>query len=753
MLILSLWISGTTRTGKTSLLVAKFCQWVRKHSLEPRPKSPGFNSAGKLTSAVLVFAANNNNRRQLNDRLSLSVEGTYPVICKTPVGFIADEVMLFFPLLFKKLNLKAQFPLRLRPETEQELATRLWRNESDWEILCAVDNEYRLVRQTLDLLQLAGASCIPTEDISYILQEGLGSEEVDSETSDGAAYPLGNHLWSRMGELLLIWRKWCLDRGLLSYGLIYDLYWRYLLPNSEYQHHLIRRYQAVFADDLDDYPAIARDLFELLLDRGVAGVFTYNPDGKIRLGLNADPDYLEGLASRCEIEVLAPTKDNLAVDLAATAIELVTENAYLVNLPAAIQSLQTISRAELLRQTAEIIIAAVQRKEIQPQEIAIIAPGLDEIARYTLMEILSAAGVEIEPLNEQRPLISSPLVRTLLTLLALVYQDLGRLVDRDAIAEMLTILSQQPKGGKLVPLIDPVRAGLIADYCYHANPQQPYLSPVEEFPRWDRLGHEATAVYQAIIEWIEEIKTKQQAQAFLTKSEAAPSFQGGVSLTPTIILDRAIAKFMGHGTYFSSDCAPRRGIQGAETSSARSPSTGKANRLAILRELMETAQHFWEVDRRLRQNEPSFQSQSATVAQFIQLLRRGTISANPRPLGQFQTKSGAVTLATIFQYRSLRTTHRWQFWLDAGSPLWQQGGAATLFAAPLFLQKWSGKAWMPEDEYEMDRQRLQRIIRDVLARAEEKIFLCHSDLGVNGTEQMGALLPLVQAALQYKLKV
>ena len=715
MLILSLWISGTTRTGKTSLLVAKFCQWVRKHSLEPRPKSPGFNSAGKLTSAVLVFAANNNNRRQLNDRLSLSVEGTYPVICKTPVGFIADEVMLFFPLLFKKLNLKAQFPLRLRPETEQELATRLWRNESDWEILCAVDNEYRLVRQTLDLLQLAGASCIPTEDISYILQEGLGSEEVDSETSE--------YLWSRMGELLLIWRKWCLDRGLLSYGLIYDLYWRYLLPNSEYQHHLIRRYQAVFADDLDDYPAIARDLFELLLDRGVAGVFTYNPDGKIRLGLNADPDYLEGLASRCEIEILASTQDNLAVDLAATAIELVTENAYLVNLPAAIQSLQTISRAELLRQTAEIIIDAVQRKEIQPQEIAIIAPGLDEIARYTLMEILSAAGVEIEPLNEQRPLISSPLVRTLLTLLALLYEDLGRLVDRDAIAEMLTILSRQPQGGKLVPLIDPVRAGLIADYCYHANPQQPYLSPVEEFPRWDRLGHEATAVYQAIIGWIEEIKTKQQAQAFLT---------------PTIILDRAIAKFMGHGTYFSSDCAPRR---------------GKANRLAILRELMETAQHFWEVDRRLRQNEPSFQSQSATVAQFIQLLRRGTISANPRPLGQFQTKSGAVTLATIFQYRSLRTTHRWQFWLDAGSPLWQQGGAATLFAAPLFLQKWSGKAWMPEDEYEMDRQRLQRIIRDVLARAEEKIFLCHSDLGVNGTEQMGALLPLVQASVQYKLKV
>ena len=164
---------------------------------------------------------------------------------------------------------------------------------------------------------------------------------------------------------------------------------------------------------------------------------------------------------------------------------------------------------------------------------------------------------------------------------------------------------------------------------------------------------------------------------------------------------------------------------------------------------METAQHFWEVDRRLRQNEPSFQTQAATVAQFIQLLRRGTITANPRPIRQFTPQVGAVTLATIFQYRSLRTSHRWQFWLDASSPLWSQGGAATLFAAPLFLKQWTGRTWMPEDEYEMDNRRLQRILRDILARAESKIFLCHSDLGVNGTEQAGALLPLVHATRQY----
>ena len=684
----SFWITGTSRTGKTSRLVNEFRNWVRKQLLKPKTEALPPN----LASAILVFAANNQNRRELSDRLVLAVDGTYPVVCKTPVGFVTDEVMLFFPLIFEELNLKAQFPLRLRPETEQELATQLWRNEPDWLELCELDNEYRLVRQTLDLMQLAGASGVATEDIATILNRGIADIEPNNNLQ----------LNRRMGELLLSWRSYCLDRGLLSYGLIYELYWRFLLSNPKYQQHLRNRYQAVFADDVDDYPAIARDLFELMLAQGATAVFTFNPNGKIRLGLNADPEYLAGLASRCQQEQLEPNTPNLATEFADTAINLVTEIAYLVSAPDSIQSLQTISRAELLRQTAEIIIEAVNRG-VKPSEIAIIAPGLDEIARYSLIEILAARDIAVVPLNEQRSIVSSPLVRSLLTLLCLIYRDLGRLVDRDSIAEMLTIFSQSQ--------IDPVRAGLIADYCYQYLPEYPCLYPVETFSRWDRLGHQATQAYKSIASWIEASKLRQKRQSFLT---------------PTILLAEAIEHFL--------------------TSSSLS-----SDRLAILRKLMETAQHFWEVDRRLRQNEPSFQTQTATVAQFIQLLRRGTITANPRPLRQFSFQPEAVTLSTVFQYRSLRSSHRWQFWLDASSPLWSQGGAATLFAAPLFLRNWSGKTWMPEDEYAMDKERLERILQDIMARATDKIFLCHSDLGVNGTEQAGALLPLVHATSQVQL--
>jgi hypothetical protein len=715
---LPIWIKGASRSGKTTRLVREFSQWIRgklrqEETVREVALASGDRKEAKTASgfpiapATLVFAANNNNRRNLADRLSSAIEGSYPVICKTPLGFISDEVMLFWPLLFERLNLKAQFPLRLRPETEQALATNLWRERLQREDLgWAEVGEYRLVRCILDLLQLAGASNTPTEAIGKIISQGL---------PDGGWSAVNGGMncqsWEQIGELLLDWRQWCLDRGLLSYGIIYEIYGRYLLNDVRYQYHLLRRFQAIFADDVDDYPAIARDLFEFLLDRGAFAVFTYNPNGKVRLGLNADPNYLGGLASRAAIEELQQPTKNL--NLGELAIELIQNPGSLVTLPESIRSIQTISRAEMLRQTAEIIIEAVEKKEIEPPEIAIIAPGLDEITRYSLIEMLSARGIAVEPLNEQRPLISWPIVRAILTLLALVYRGLGRLVDRDAVAEMLVVLSHKPSSqeGKFLPDIDPVRAGLLADYCYHIDPEQPCLLLVESsFPRWDRLGHKATTAYREIVGWLEETKKLLQQERFFSAIS---------------IIDRAIEHFFPNGSNLPYD------------------------RLAALRELMETAQHYWEVDRRLRQNEPNFEPSSSIVANFIELLRCGTITANPLPTRTLGVKSGGITLANIFQYRSLRGSHRWHFWLDPASILWQKGGAATLFGYELFLKEWNEQPIMPENEYEAEQQLLKRILLDLLARVEERVYLCHSDLGINGAEQMGPLLSLVNVSQQF----
>ncbi len=47
-----------------------------------------------LPRSILVFAANDDNKRELADQLALAVRGSYPILCKTPLGFLTDEVHL-----------------------------------------------------------------------------------------------------------------------------------------------------------------------------------------------------------------------------------------------------------------------------------------------------------------------------------------------------------------------------------------------------------------------------------------------------------------------------------------------------------------------------------------------------------------------------------------------------------------------------------------------------------------------------------
>ncbi|MHC0062300.1 recombinase family protein [Nostoc sp. UIC 10890] len=722
----SVWIVGTSRSGKTARLVEQFCNWLEpenKYAESFYTKKTGRKKSGYVPEflylkqtepGVLVLAANDDNRRELGDIIVTSTLGKYPVRAKTPLGFFQDEVILFWPLLINSLNLKAQFPVRLRPETEQELATKLWRPQLDEEILrIAGVNESRLVRRILDLLQLAAYSGTPCEDIAQILAKGLGENTTTLEPEF-------------LASLLLDWRNWCLERGLLTYGIITELYSQYLLSDRNYQQHLTKRYQAVLADDVDDYPSVARLLFELLLEQGAIGAFSYNPDGAVRLGLGADPNYLEGLAERCRVEILTgPPPESLGEQLTKQMVELVTEPMILLSLPEIVHSIQTTSRAQLLRQTAEVIANAIQSKQVQPEQVAIIAPGLDAIARYTLVEILIKQNIPVESLNDQRPLISSPVIRALLTMLALVYPGLGRLVDRDAVAEMLVVLSrkqQLPENStdamnrvsttdamnRVSTNIDPVRAGLIADYCFVPHPDRPNLLPVSAFERWDRIGYAATTAYNDILQWLEQQRSQQELRLI-------PS--------PISLLDRAIQRFLWNGSNLPYE------------------------QLAALRELLETAQHYWEIDTRLRQIAPVETTPHTTIIEFIQLLRRGTITANPYPVRPIGGARKAVTLATIFQYRSSRRSHQWHFWLDAGSPLWAKGGAATLFGAPFFLRDRLGEPWTAEDEKLAEEQRLQRILTDLLSRVSERVYLCHSDLAVNGQEQLGPLLPLVNACV------
>jgi hypothetical protein len=629
-------------------------------------------------------------------------------VAKTTIGFIQDEVLLFYPLLIEELNLTADFPLRLRPETEQELATKLWQPAIDrlnWREIAP--SEYRFVRRILDLIQLAAYAGTPLESMPRLLASGFGVELATTP------------IYSCVESLAAEWRDWCLAHGLLTYGIMTELYWRHLLPHPIYRQHLSDRYQAIVGDDLDDYPAIGRNICEVLLDAGVWGAFTYNPDGMVRLGLSADPDYLLGLQSRCTHKIYLESSitpllgergtNSPTVDLIVRAV--LNPGNFLL-LPSRVSAIEARTRGEMLKSAAETAIEQIQRGQVQPGEMAIVAPGLDAISRYTIVDIFERAGIPIESLNTQRPLASDPGVRALLTLMALTYPNLGQLVSRDEIADLLvtfgsvdippTPLNKRDLAGSLTS-IDPVRAGLLADYCYAPAQSQPRLLSYIHFPRWDRLNANVVKAYDRIVAWVERVQQQQPI--------------------PLDLITNTIEYFFDRGSYLPFD------------------------RLSALRELMETAQHYWQVAERTHRPTEYLESAHQITAQFILLLRQGTVSANPYPIGQLKPQNQAVALSNIFQYRASKRSHPCHFWLDVGSPLWAEGGAATLYGAHLFLKERSRleRPWTEADTEASNEQRLERILRDLFYRVTDRLYLCNSDLAIDGREQTGQLLTLVHS--------
>jgi hypothetical protein len=651
-----------------------------------------------------VFAANGDNRLRLAEQIAPLTEGKIPAITTTPTGFIQDEVTLFWPLLVPFLGPLPQFPVRLRPENEQELATRFWQQKLlDGTFQVEGWPEAQTVRRSLDFLQMAASSAIPAEDLAVLLPEGI---------------PPGfapESVWRAVGEALVAWRDWCLERSLLTYGVMTELYWRHLLPQPLYQEKLLARYGGIWVDDLDEYPAVAADWLQVFIDQARPVAMTWNPDGKVRLGVGADPDRMEALRSQCPVvKDLAPPSDVLANTWADPVVDWVTNPLALPEPLDCFQTIQTTSRGELLRRTAEAIASSVAKGDVAPYEVAIIGPGLDAIARYTLAEILTSQGLPIASLNDQRPLINSPLVRALLTLITFVYPGLGRLADQDAVAEMLVVLSQIPQAPEIAPWfetvqIDPVRAELLVDHCFEPRLDQPELLPIERFERWDRLGHKATQAYQRLRQWIAQQQEQRQQR-----------------LIPGVVgfLDRAIQTFYSGGNHLPAD------------------------QLTALRELVETAQHYWTVEDRLRQRGPTLGDTDTTasvktsIERFIGLLRQGTVTANPYPAESIDPAQRGITIATVFQYRLQRLRHRWHFWLDAGSSRWLTG-TDNLFGFPIFLSSYPGRPWRTEDIEALHSDRLERILRDLLGRVTERVILCHSDLAVSGQEQAGPLLTLV----------
>jgi len=856
-----LWIAGGVRSGKTQALIERGQAWLQvRHARSPQAdleNVPLPLQVRQTAPPILVLAASGDNRIQLSDRLAQAFQDTpadqRPALhVTTPIGFFEQEVLLFWSILTDIHQSAVLFPLRLQSETEQELATALWQSAIETGDLQQVGvSPKRMVRRILDVLQLCTVTGVSVAEIAARFDVGLPQQTTPE-------------LNQAMQAAAAQWQTWSLAQGLLTYSTIAGLY-QALLQRPLYQERLLTRFSGLLADDLDEFPPITRGLVETFLAARRCIALTFNPDvelepintpfdtegdrlawgGGIRRGINANPQVWLTLADQCECLNLTQTA-GLGDSLSSTVLELIDNPFYFQTLPAGIAQISTVSRSQLLRRVAEEVAQLIQTGKAQPHEIAIIAPGLDAVSRYAITTILEGRQIASRTLNVQRPLIGSPRVRAVLTLLALVY-ELGDLLDRDAIAEMLTVLSPRrrtfseslwatatpaiatgllthppdvrdlpnsqnsPKSpnplnspdspdsldsfststastasplGRLTPDIDPVRAGMIADFCYRPDRDHPELQPIEIFRRRDRLGYRAVAAYENLRQWLADVRQQCQnhtladAQAVLHKIiqdwlwltalpydavaelrtllESAQHYWKVQTVVRSIDLSSIDSNPIDSNLSDSKPIDPNSVNPNPRNPKPTSRNSDQGAAAIVTNEAGDLANDFSEAAGGffLPANSPTNSliprsGEAAIVDRFVRLLQSGVVAADPFPV-RSPLAEQCVLLSNIFQYRSTQQAHRWQFWLDVGSPLWAQGGTAELFGAPLFLADWQGEtAINSQMTQRWEKQRLRSIVRDLLARCDRQIILCYSEMDTTGADRIGALSPLVDAAVEW----
>ena len=159
-----LWIEGNSCCGKTYRLAEKIITSITQSQFPQKP---------------LIISFNQENKKNLGNILLSCDRNIEPQKIRTPSGLMIEDVFLFYPLICQQLSIKPKIPFRLLSETEQELATQLWRSDLTSELLALFGGEYNTVRRILDFMQLSASAGIPYEKITQRLyaSETISDEE------------------------------------------------------------------------------------------------------------------------------------------------------------------------------------------------------------------------------------------------------------------------------------------------------------------------------------------------------------------------------------------------------------------------------------------------------------------------------------------------------------------------------------------------------------------------------------------------
>ncbi len=532
----------------------------------------------------------------------------------------------------------------------------------------------RLLSQLLDNLNKAALNGYPLAEVAVRL------------SSAWSGPPERLLLYQQAQECCERFREECLRRGLLDLSLTVEVFSK-LLDHPTFWRYFQERYRHLLVDNAEENVPVAHDFVARLLPGLDSALLVCDESGGYRTLLGADPDGALALRRLCRSHLRWERPPWPAAALAAFVSYRLGQGD---SRPegageALLGAIARRYRSEMIVAVAERLAQMVHEEGIPAEEIAVLAPYLDGVLRFTLAQECAARQVPLSVLRRYRRPVEEPAVRALLTFATLLYPEWELPPPLFDVAEAL---------GQALQL-DPARAALLADWVYDAASTG--LRSPESLP-----GRARARFGPALLE---------HYRAFWERWDA---------LRPAASLpwEQLLARLLG----------------GLLPGAARDPAVALA-----CAQLLEAA-------RRFRYLYPALDTSGGDAGRaHLELLRSGVVTAQyavPQEAGP------GVLLAPVHTYLVAGRPVRRQFWLDVGSIDWWEPPQQPLTNPYVLARRWpAGALWSDAADYYTRQVQLTRIVQGLCERCTEGIVIAWSEWSTAGQPQEGPLLRALEPLL------
>jgi hypothetical protein len=697
----SLWLHGLAGSGKTTALIAR----VEALLVE-----------GTRPDHILVLVSDRAQVELYESSLaSCAVPNCGGATMTTFYGLCQRAVSLFWPVIARGAGFAhpEREPIFLTLESTQYYLERIVKplmQTAGYFSELTIRHE-RLLSQVIDNLNKSALVGFPPNEIaSRLISAWAGSEN--------------RFITYRQAEdCALRFRAYCLQHNLLDISLTTAVFTDQVRNSPLYQTYASDQYRHILVDNLEENVPVACSYIGWLQSKCDSSLLAMDDEGSYRVFLGADWQTAQELGRRCQVELAMaplPGTNPALLALADGARRAMHLPGLRLDRPASVPSallFQCSTRywAGMTRWVAEQVVSLVQQG-CPPNEIAIIAPYVNEVMRFTLADDLERRGVKLFQLRPATTLRDDVVVRASLCLARLAHplwaqnSNALRLLPVEDMAEAL---------GQVVSGLDPVRARLLADKALPAGTLsladlsgQVASTATQVGALWQRLGFQLRERYGVLRAWLHDYTAQpvQPLDIFLAR------------------LFGEVLSLPGFGLYKRPDLARNY------------------SRLLESAIKFRLATGVDEQNPEANNNQPSASALDLGGA-FTEFVLAGIASAeyvSDRP----DAMDEGVILAPAYAYLTRGLRSRYQFWCDLRSDGWWNRPNQPLTHPYVLSLRWPvGRPWFDADEDQARRQALGHILVGLATHCTEGVFWASSELGVGGDEQSGRLERILQNAL------